>query len=550
MKRSKFYLMMLGLATGATFSACSSDEPGLNQTPDGDVANVRLDVKASFSSTGAPIDAYNTTQSRGANVNGNQWYQDWDRPTNVTQEEIDKVLAAVAEPRVGAKNDIHIDWNNYWVQQVYTGEQTYVDGYGKDIGTGSSHMNHLLAYSSKKSQYSHWDQELGQNVYELVDKGEWDDKYEHINNFNNGANNTVYTDGETGEQFFGTTLMTDMYAEGIVDQFGYHNSTDSKNHYEYIIIEVDGEYYICFDFYATHPEGQDANKNMDVERDWIFNDWIVKISPAYHVGETPEKPENPGTPDTPDVPGETCPDCGHAVHDGVCSDCEFGDGCYDNGGNPGTPGTGDEPQPPVFVPKNEVEVNLHGTDHNGELESHLSIHVRAATDVEVFIPVPKEFYCEADDMAIVQWHEENHMTHGGPFQTTYVLQDKEDGPFTVTLNVQFEDDGIRVWTDGITQEVIDFCYKHHEDGLTFEVWNYFENVEGFNLDVLKEYLNQATVKFLDECPDAYINAFADENDCDVSIVEEQRGNYNDPYEGEHFNGSDQNQIYINKESEE
>ena len=56
---------------------------------------------------------------------------------------------------------------------------------------------------------------------------------------------------------------------------------------EYIIIpgsKIDpslaGFYYVGFDFYATHPEGQESNKNMDVERNWKFNDWIVRISPA------------------------------------------------------------------------------------------------------------------------------------------------------------------------------------------------------------------------------------------------------------------------------
>jgi hypothetical protein len=107
--------------------------------------------------------------------------------------------------------------------------------------------------------------------------------YEHINNFNTGNNNTVYTDDETHEQFIGTTLMVNMESDGRTEQFGYHNSVDSKDHFEYIILYIDGAYYVGFDFSASHPEGQEANKNMDVERDWIFNDWIVKISPALPI---------------------------------------------------------------------------------------------------------------------------------------------------------------------------------------------------------------------------------------------------------------------------
>ena len=36
--------------------------------------------------------------------------------------------------------------------------------------------------------------------------------------------------------------------------------------------------YLGFDFYAQKRADQPADKNMDVERDWIFNDWIIKIS--------------------------------------------------------------------------------------------------------------------------------------------------------------------------------------------------------------------------------------------------------------------------------
>lgn len=388
------------------------------------------------------------TSSRSANVNGNLWYQNWDRPTNVTEDEIAKVLAVVAEPRVGATNTIHIDWENYWVQQVYTGETVYEDGYKNSIGTGSSHMNHLLAYNKNVEVW--WPE----HTY---------GGYEHINNFNNGSNNTIYVDDVTGEQFIGTTLMTDMNAEGITNQFGYNNSTDSKDHFEYIIVEVDGSYYVCFDFYATHPEGQDANKNMDVERDWVFNDWIVKISPAYHKGETPKEPEV----SNPEIP----------------------------------------------VIDNEVEVNLSINDEldNGDYtSSHLSIHVRAATDVEVFIPVPMEYYCQADDMAIVMKHEPNHMIHGGPFVTEYKLKDSD---LVVTLTVAFEPEGIRITTNGITQEVIDWCQEKCQDGITFEVWNYFN--DNITRELLKKYLDKSTIRFLDGTPE-YKNTINNEKDCTVS----------------------------------
>jgi hypothetical protein len=210
---------------------------------------------------------YGTT--RAANVNGNLWYQDWVRPVNITDEEKTKVVAEFSKVRKNEVNSVHIDWNNYWVQQVYKGEATYNDGFGNSIGVASSNMNKLIAYNANYKEIVWWPE------YKEIEGG-----YEHVNNFNDGNNTIEYTDDVTHEKFIGTTLMVNMNAEGIVDQFGYHNSVDSKDHFEYIILEIDGAYYVGFDFYATHPEGQEANKNMDVARDWIFNDWIVKISPA------------------------------------------------------------------------------------------------------------------------------------------------------------------------------------------------------------------------------------------------------------------------------
>ena len=113
----KFSVLALAAAMGALLSSCSRD----SMSPDASSAAIRL-VKAPqvIAWSGENVWTANGTKvaTRGADVNGNLWYQTWDRPTNVTEEEIAKVLAAVAEPRVGATNDIHIDWNNYWVQQV------------------------------------------------------------------------------------------------------------------------------------------------------------------------------------------------------------------------------------------------------------------------------------------------------------------------------------------------------------------------------------------------------------------------------------------------
>jgi hypothetical protein len=59
--------------------------------------------------------------TRGANVTGNLWYQNWERPVNITDEEIKWAKQEFSKVRENTYNNIHIDWENYWVQQVYTG---------------------------------------------------------------------------------------------------------------------------------------------------------------------------------------------------------------------------------------------------------------------------------------------------------------------------------------------------------------------------------------------------------------------------------------------
>ena len=206
--------------------------------------------------------AFEATKSatRGHDVNGNIWYQKWERPVNVTEAEKEKVVAEFSKVRENAVNTVNIPWENYWVQQVYQGTSPSVDGTGNRVYP-SGVMNRLMAYNFSTGEY------------------------EHVNNFNNANNTTEYTDDVTHEKFIGTTLMIDMGTGDKLDQFAYHNTSSSDYYYSYIVLEIDGSYYVGFDIVGYHPVGQDDNANMDVNRDWVFNDWIVKISPAKFSSE-------------------------------------------------------------------------------------------------------------------------------------------------------------------------------------------------------------------------------------------------------------------------
>ena len=207
-----------------------------------------------------------------------------------------------------------------------------------------------------------------------------------------------------------------------------------------------------------------------------------------------------------------------------------GDGFYDDWVIKVTAADGSEIKVPGDDPviTDEVEVNLSVNDEKEEddyIATKLSIHVRANTDVEVFIPVEPAYYCDVDDMAIVLSHKkdlnyqysnlgESSLEDVNGYTYTYTIAGQ-----TLTVIVTYKADGIRVKTAGMTQAVLDYLQKEYEDGITFEVWNYFnsEKPNPENTDEtlpvtraeLKTEFDKSTVTFTStEPPSYYVNAFA------------------------------------------
>ncbi len=165
------------------------------------------------------------------------------------------------------------------------------------------------------------------------------------------------------------------------------------------------------------------------------------------------------------------------------------------------------------------------------IATKLSIHVRSITDVEVFIPAPAEYYCDADDMYIVLSHKDEAYQYGDNSNvTTYEINGNP-----VTLTVKYEADGIRVTTDGINESVINYLKETYGDGITFEVWNYYNssitdeagNVTDVTRDQLQALLNNSTVTFLDADPSQYINAYGalSNYEGEIKAVEGEDGLY-------------------------
>ena len=275
----KKYLMMgaAALTMGFAFVSCSSDDDIYN--PDAQSEKVVKNFEQAFvQAFGQPAADQTwgfsqTRATRAANVKGNLWYKTWDRPVNVALSDAEiEELKALLTKNEPTTNTVIIPYENYWVQQVYQGEATYRakdnnGGYSNEYVKGSEKMNHLQAKNGES--------------------------YTHINNFNYGNNTTEMVDEGNGYRYVGTTLMENMPTTGITanNQFGFDESWGTENnkfYNNYIIVEYKGNWYVGFDFEAHKAKTTFNNgEAMQVDRDWVFTDWIVKITPAYHIGGTP-----------------------------------------------------------------------------------------------------------------------------------------------------------------------------------------------------------------------------------------------------------------------
>ena len=358
--------------------------------------------------------------------------------------------------------------------------------------------------------------------------------------------------------------------------------------------------------------------------DFDYQDWVFTCDEELKSGDASTfDPENPNK---PEEGGNT--------------------GGNTGGGNTGgtvTPNPTPNPNPNGKYENNEVEINLSINEIHtlpggaykyglADLVSKLSIHVRYPHDVEVILPVPEQIYCDQDDLYILKDHYfakdgNPNWRYGGDRVTwtsflggnpvtlavDYVPAEKDNLTSSedyVTLEdgtlLNFGCGYIRVHTEGINQDVIDYCRKNFGDGINFEVYNYYNRgnqyTTGSYASITTEelqyyFLSRSMVNFDVEVinvadkiyPNFYINAFHKDldgnpvkGDCYVWILGDnhakcidhglyfrqtqqllngtevkwdsenrddndiERNNFFKPYQGEHFNGSPFNWIYTSK----
>ena len=321
----KKYLMTIAAAAMcAAFTSCSHDFDSMSQEELNNleaeqiVNNYNQAFIKTFGQPAANQDwGFGTNATRSVtragtprcDVEGKTWADEFKSVASpITPEE----RAAVIEEFSKVHNDLGetVNWTNYYVQQVYSCKNQDANKY-----TTFRDQN---GYTQTR------------NAWEQMDKvvcGTFD---VHANNFNANQDpgkvevwdgKTYRADGQKQTYYDEIQLIRDCNTQ----RFGYHNSLDSKYHYEYIILKVNGAYYVGFDFCASYSfntrtsdggfikdnyeqdPGTDGDTNFngytlrsndevkwnadqtikgylggekDVHRDHIYNDWIIKISPA------------------------------------------------------------------------------------------------------------------------------------------------------------------------------------------------------------------------------------------------------------------------------
>ena len=202
--------------------------------------------------------AYLTKAStRVADPRSNMWASEgYTIPTAITPTEKQKVVDHFSNPGAESYTSL-INWSEFFVQQVYKGTAKYTAGNGGEV-TGGNQMDWLCAGSASMGD-------------------------DHVNNFNNADGSVM------------------LMVNSSTQRFGFKSSSDN-GHVFYNFRMVDGAdidpslagaYYVGFDFEAA---GQ--NPNEQVERDYIYNDWIVKIIPGKGINNNPGAPSEAYTENT------------------------------------------------------------------------------------------------------------------------------------------------------------------------------------------------------------------------------------------------------------
>lgn len=175
--------------------------------------------------------------TRTADPRSNMWASEgYNVPPAITAAEKAKVIEVFSQ-RGEESYTSNLNWDCFFVQHVYGSH---------------GNMDWLCAYDpTGHREVLYGLPEYNYQPHEIISHDD------HINNFN-------ATDG---------AIM--LMVNSSTQRFGFHSSQDSKLHYNFRLEEIDGSYYVGIDYEAN---GQWDNQKE--ARNYIYNDWIVKIVPG------------------------------------------------------------------------------------------------------------------------------------------------------------------------------------------------------------------------------------------------------------------------------
>ena len=243
----KKYLMtgIAALTLCAGFTSCSNSDEGFATLQEAKTAeyqaafvnaygNIAKNQDWGFGSSSVTRSAETSSNQWGTNEGGGKYANvlKLSEIPAITEQELADVLE-VFNQKGEETYEALVDWSTFFVQQVYKGTAVHKAGNGGDV-VGGNQMNWLCAYDPNT-------------------KGD-----DHVNNFNNADGSVM------------------LMMNSSTSRFGYSSSSDNGHVFYYFRMEkINGMYYVGLDFSA---EGQ--NPNEQVQRDYIYNDWIVKIIPG------------------------------------------------------------------------------------------------------------------------------------------------------------------------------------------------------------------------------------------------------------------------------
>lgn len=188
-----------------------------------------------------PIIDYSAGQTRACLTNSNLWNKNFglDVPVPLTADQKTVVTKWFEEHQ--NPSSITINWADYFVQQVSSSQ------YGNNMNHMCDGDTHIERFNSGKGSST--------NV-EMADGTVWYDEIIYMHD-------QPYNDFSYYESF-GSTLMKNHYVLVL------GSTIDPQNEHG-----LAGMFFLGFDY-----EAQGQNDNQKIARDYFFNDWIVKITPA------------------------------------------------------------------------------------------------------------------------------------------------------------------------------------------------------------------------------------------------------------------------------